>query len=260
MTGLDFAPPAAFALTGRTALVTGASRGIGEALAVGLARAGADVVVTAREVAHLAGVVAAIEAAGRRAVPRALDVRDVAAVDALVASLAAEGLRLDILVANAGVEEVRASTDVDEALWDRIVDTNLKGAFFCARAFARLDHPGERSIVTFCSLTSAIGIPTAVPYGSSKTGLVGMTRALAVEWAPRRIRVNGIGPGYFRTAMTKGFYADDGWRGRMESRIPLGRFGRFEDLMGPVIFLASPAAAYVTGQVLYVDGGTLAGL
>ena len=156
---------------------------------------------------------------------------------------------------------MRPSADVDEALWDRIVDTNLKGAFFCARAFARAAPPDRpRCIVNLCSLTSAVGIPTAVPYGSAKSGLAGMTRALAVEWAPLGIRVNGIGPGYFRTAMTEGFYADPAWEEAMRRRIPLGRFGQMEDLMGAAVFLCSPAAAYLTGQVLYVDGGTLAAL
>ena len=147
-------------------------------------------------------------------------------------------------------------------LWDTILDTNLKGAFFCAQAFARLAARGggDRVILNLCSLTSEVGIPTAVPYGTSKTGLVGMTRALSAEWAPTGIRVNGIGPGYFRTAMTDAFYADPDWQRGMLSKIPLGRFGRMEDLMGAAIFLCSPAAAYITGQVLYVDGGTLASI
>lgn len=248
-----------FSLAGRTALVTGAGRGIGRALSLALARAGATVVVSGRDAAALRETADLIAASGGRAIAETLDVTDAAGIEATVAALAGRH-GLDILVNNAGVEEVRASTDVDEALWDRIVDTNLKGAFFCARAFARAAAPGPRSIVNLCSLTSAVGIPTAAPYGSSKAGLVGMTRALAAEWAGRGIRVNGIGPGYFRTAMTDGFYADPAWSEAMLRRIPLGRFGRMEDLMGAVVFLCSPAAAYVTGQVLYVDGGTLASL
>jgi NAD(P)-dependent dehydrogenase (short-subunit alcohol dehydrogenase family) len=172
--------------------------------------------------------------------------------------------RIDILVNNAGIEQVRASLEVDEALWDRILDTNLKGAFFCARAAAKLmlatDAGKTGSILNLCSLTSEIGVPTAVPYGSSKSGLVGMTRALAAEWAPLGIRVNGIGPGYFRTALTEVFYQDDAWQKTMLDKIPLRRFGRMEDLMGAAVFLCSPAAAYITGQVLYIDGGYLASI
>ena len=251
----------AFDLTGRKALVTGASRGIGQALAVGLAAAGADVAIAARAADALAATTQRIEALGRRAVPVALDVRDVAAVRDGVALAAARLGGLDLLVANAGIEEVRPSLEIDEALWDRIVDTNLKGAFFTAQAAARaMADGGGGAIVTLCSLTSEKGVPTAVPYGSAKAGLVGMTRALAAEWAPLNIRVNGIGPGYFRTQLTAAFYQDPAWCERMQAKIPLGRFGQLDDLVGAVVFLCAPASAYVTGQVLYVDGGILAAL
>ena len=238
-----------FDLSGRKALVTGASRGIGRALAEGLARAGADVAT-------------AVEALGRKSFPVAIDVTEIAEVAAGVGRAAEVLGGLDIFINNAGVEEVRPSLEVDETLWDKILDTNLKGAFFCAQAGARLMNEGKRggAIVNMCSLTSAVGIPTAVPYGSSKSGLLGMTRALASEWAPLGIRVNAIAPGYFRTAMTEVFYADDGWRNSMLQKIPLGRFGRLEDLVGAAVFLASDASAYVTGQCLAVDGGTLASI
>ena len=249
----------AFRLDGRTALVTGASRGIGAALSVALGQAGATLVLTGRDEGALAATAKAVRASGTDA--RTL-VLDVASPDSIAAAFAAlRDTRLDILVNNAGVEEVRASEAVDEALWDRIVGTNLKGAFFCAQAFAR-NGAGDtpRAILNLCSLTSAVGIPTAVPYGSAKTGLVGMTRALAAEWAGRGIRVNGLGPGYFRTAMTDSFFDDDGWANATRNRIPLGRFGELEDLTGPAVFLCSDAARYVTGQVLYADGGMLASL
>jgi len=169
---------------------------------------------------------------------------------------------LDILVNNAGVEEVRPSLAVDEALWDRIVDTNLKGAFFCAQAAAQrmADDGRPGAIINICSLTAEVGVPTAVPYGSSKSGLLGMTRALAAEWAPLGIRVNGIAPGYFHTAMTDGFYRDSAWATAMLGKIPLGRFGELRDLSGAAVFLASDAAAYITGQCLAVDGGFLASI
>jgi NAD(P)-dependent dehydrogenase (short-subunit alcohol dehydrogenase family) len=232
------------------------------AIAEALASAGADVAVTARDVASLGDARARIEGTGRKAVALALDVTDAGWCGKAV-DQAADGLRgLDILVNNAGYEEVRPSLDVDEALWDRIVATNLKGAFFCAQAAARhmvkQGHGG--AIINLCSLTSYVGIPTAVPYGSSKSGLMGMTRALSAEWASCGIRVNAIAPGYFRTAMTKVFYRDPGWQEAMLAKIPQRRFGALEDVAGAVVFLASDASAYVTGHCIPIDGGYLASI
>jgi NAD(P)-dependent dehydrogenase (short-subunit alcohol dehydrogenase family) len=251
-----------FDLTGRTAIVTGASRGLGQAIAEALAAAGACVAATARDVASLGETVSRIETAGGKARPIALDVRDVEASAAAMAVVADELGGLDILVNNAGYEEVRPSLEVDEALWERVVDTNLKGAFFCAQAAARAmaDRKRPGSIINLCSLTSYVGVPTAVPYGSSKTGLLGMTRALATEWASLGIRVNAIAPGYFRTDMTEVFYQDARWESAMLTKIPQRRFGRMDDLAGAVVFLASDASAYVTGHCIPVDGGYLASI
>lgn len=249
-----------FELSGEVALVTGASRGIGAALAKGLAAAGAEIVLAARSDAALAEIAAQIRAAGGKAHAYPLDVADTPSVDALFARLAEDGIAPTILVNNAGTEQVAPALEVTDALWDRIVGTNLKGAFNVARAFARARAGARGAIINLCSLASEIGIPTAVPYTASKSGLAGMTRALAVEWAPLGIRVNGIGPGYFRTDMTDGFFESEGWQQAMLAKIPQRRFGELDDLVGAAIFLAAPASAYVTGQILYVDGGYLASI
>jgi NAD(P)-dependent dehydrogenase (short-subunit alcohol dehydrogenase family) len=192
-------------------------------------------------------------------VPLVIDVANVTSCQAGVSSAIAALGHIDILVNNAGVEQVAPSLDLDEAVWDMIIDTNLKGAFFMAQAAARAMGQGG-AILNICSLTSERGIPTAVPYGSSKTGLLGMTRALAAEWATRGIRVNALAPGYFRTALTDVFYRDPAWQAGMLENIPMRRFGELDDLVGASIFLCSDAANYITGTCLPVDGGTLAAI
>lgn len=244
------------------ALVTGASRGIGGAIAVGLAEAGADLVIAGRHREALAEMAGKIRACGRQVKVATCDVSSLTSIEGCFHELADEGLVPDILINNAGVEEVRASLDVDEALWEKIVGTNLKGAFFVAQQFARPLAAAKRggAIVNVCSLTSGVGVPTAAPYTASKTGLLGVTRALSAEWAALGIRVNGIGPGYFRTELTEAFYEDEDWQAAMLAKIPMGRFGMLDDLVGAAVFLASDASAYVTGQLLYVDGGYMASI
>lgn len=251
-----------FSLEGKVAVVTGASRGLGQAIAIALADAGANLCITARDAASLGETKARIEDLGHRCIIGSQDVNDTPSIGPTLDHFMAQTGRLDILINNAGTEQVSPSLDVDEALWDRIIDTNLKGAFFWSQAAARhmSQKPDGGSIVNLCSLTSFVGIPTAVPYGSSKSGLLGMTRALAAEWASAGIRVNAIAPGYFRTAMTESFYEDGGWQARMLEKIPQKRFGESSDIGGAVVFLASDAASYITGHCLPVDGGFLASI
>ncbi len=248
-----------FGLSGKVALVTGGSRGLGQAMAIGLAEAGAEVIVTSRKLGSLDETCAEIEMLGGKAHRLQLDVEQVSDLTVEISESARNLGGLDILVNNAGYEEVCPSLEIDEALWDKICGTNLKGAFFAAQAAARsMAAKGAGAIVNICSLTSYVGVPTAVPYSSSKSGLLGMTRALSAEWAPRNIRVNAIAPGYFRTELTDAFYRDKDWQKAMLAKIPMATFGDANDLKGAVIFLASDAARYVTGQCLAVDGGYLA--
>ena len=250
-----------FSLKDKTVLVTGGSRGLGQAMALGLAEAGATVVITSRTLVALEETADLISKVGRAPRLMELDVEDVPSSTSKIASLAQSLGGIDVLVNNAGYEEVCPSLDVDEGLWDKINRTNLKGAFFCAQEVARsMVAKGGGSIINLCSLTSYVGVPTAVPYTSSKSGLLGMTRALATEWAPHKIRVNAIAPGYFRTELTDVFYQDESWQENLLARIPLGTFGDANDLKGVTVFLAGDASKYITGQCLAVDGGYLASI
>ncbi|MBN7784924.1 glucose 1-dehydrogenase [Ponticoccus gilvus] len=251
----DCAADLRFDFTGKTVFVTGASRGIGREIALAFAGDGARLILSARSAEALTAVAAEIRELGGEATCLALDQRDVEAIRSQIAPLGP----IDVLVNNAGVEEVCDTLGVDEALWDKIVDTNLKGAFFVAQAVAaKMVEEKRGSIINLASLTSYVGVPGAVPYGASKSGILGMTRAMAAEWAPMGVRVNAIAPGYFETDMTSVFYENSDWVARMIEGIPAGRLGDLSDLSGAVRFLASSGAKYVHGQCLVIDGGYLA--
>jgi NAD(P)-dependent dehydrogenase (short-subunit alcohol dehydrogenase family) len=245
-----------FSLRGKVAVITGASRGIGRTIATALARAGASLALIGRDASALQSIEGELTWGASLARCFVGDVSDTPRLDPLFDQIVDSLGCIDILINNAGIEQKCDSREVPESLWDRILDVNLKAAFFCAQAAAKRMQAG--SIINVCSLTSEVGVPQAAAYGASKSGLASLTRTLATEWASAGIRVNGIGPGYFRTALTEPFYEDENWQRHMLEKIPMRRFGRMEDLGGPVVFLCSDAAAYITGQILYIDGGYLA--
>ena len=246
--------PELFRLDGRVAVVTGASSGLGVAFAKGLAEAGADVVLGARRVDRLEETRALVEAAGRRAVTVATDVSDPAQCQALVDAAMAEHGRVDVLVNNAGVGTAVPATRESPEQFRQVVDVNLNGCYWMAQACGRVMEPGSSII----NISSVLGITTAglpqAAYAASKAGLLGLTRDLAQQWTGRKgIRVNAIAPGFFESEMTDQYPA--GYLDAQLPRIPVGRKGDPEELAAAVVFLASAAGGYVTGQTLVVDGG-----
>ncbi|MFN4259885.1 MAG: glucose 1-dehydrogenase [Gemmataceae bacterium] len=249
-----------FRLDGQVALVTGSSRGLGRAMAEALAGAGADVVITGRHLDTLKPVADAIQTyTGQRVLPLSLDMADLAAVRQAPATIQQELGRLDILINNAGLNQRMPAAEYTEEAWDTVLNVNLKGAFFLSQACGQIMKELRRGkIINILSLTTAWGLPTTIAYTAAKTGLLGLTRLLAVEWANCNIQVNGIAPGFFRTELTAGVQNDQrsDW---IIHRTPLGRWGEPEELAGAALYLASRASDFVTGQVLWVDGGMTAG-
>jgi NAD(P)-dependent dehydrogenase (short-subunit alcohol dehydrogenase family) len=248
--------------TTRTALVTGASYGIGAATAIGLAEDGFDVAVTDLATGDLADTLGRIAATGRRAVPIALDVRAQASVEGAFAAAASAFGRLDVLVNNAGVPNLgKAAVDVTRAEWDNVLAVNLSGTFFMAQAMGRhligAGRPGV--IVSLASTHGLVGFAKTSAYGIAKAGISHMTRMLAIEWAGHGIRVNAVAPGTTETPSRAPRLADPEHRARMLGRIPAGRFGTAEEMAAAVRYLASPQASYITGQTLVLDGGLTAG-
>jgi gluconate 5-dehydrogenase len=249
-----------FDLSGQVALVTGASRGLGQHFARALARAGADLILTSRKAEDLTSFVAEIEALGRRAHPIALDVRDRASIDRLAEQVEADFPQVHILVNNAGCNVRKPALDVTWDDWNLVLDTNLRGTFFVAQAIARgMVRHGYGRIINIGSVTSVFGYAGLAPYGASRGGVRQLTMSLADDWGPHGITVNCLAPGWFRTAQNQVLYDNKEWVEYLVDRIPVKRPGDIHDLDGAVVFLASESSRYVTGQTLLVDGGISTG-
>lgn len=249
-----------FDLTGQVAIVTGTSRGLGQYFAMALAKAGADLVLTSRTLESLVAFEAEIKALGRRVVSLELDVRNQQSIEKMAADAEAAFGQIHILVNNAGCNIRKPALDVQWEDWNTILDTNLRGTFFVAQAVARgMIADGYGRIVNIGSVTCVAGYAGLAPYGASRGGVRQMTMSLADDWGRHGVTVNCLAPGWFRTEQNKVLYENQEWVDYLVDRIPVRRPGQPHDLDGAVVFLASEASRYVTGQTLLVDGGISTG-
>lgn len=252
--------PGMFKLTGKTAIVTGASRGIGEAIAKGFARAGADLVLVSRNIAALEELAKEINGFGRKALPIAADIGDPEAIQRTIDRTLEVFARFDILVNNAGISPVlKKAEEVTLKEWEEIVRVNLTGTFlFCQAAGRVMIQQGAGKIINMVSVGAVVGFQRQIAYCATKGGILELTKVLAIEWARHNIQVNAIGPAYLETELTKGMRESKIISENLLRRTPMGRFGKPEEIVGAALYLASDASSYVTGQTLFVDGGWLA--
>lgn len=244
------------ALEGRVALVTGAGRGIGRALALALAGVGADVALAARSVGEIEKVAGEVEGLGRRALAVPTDVTDEAEVERLVGRVLEELGGLDVLVNNSGVIHAAPLVETSAEEWDRVVSTNLRGTFLCMRAAGRhFLERGEGKVVNVASNFAFMGVPRFASYSASKAGVVTLTRSAAIEWASSSVQVNAIAPGYVETDMNAAARSDEKIGARIVGQIPSRRMARAEELGPLVVYLASSASDFMTGETLVFDGG-----
>ena len=250
-----------FDLTGRVAVVTGSSKGIGLAIAEGLAGAGAEVVLNARNAAELEAARVRLVAGGAKAHALAFDVTDRAAVEAAVEQIERDIGPIGILFNNAGIQRRAPLAEFDPGTWREVMAANLDSVFYVGQAVAKRMLPrGRGKIVNTCSLMSEVARPSIAPYTASKGAVKMLTKAMCVEWAPFGIQINGIGPGYFRTELNKALTENPEFDTWVKKRTPAGRWGEIDELKGAALFLASDASSFVNGQIIYVDGGLLRGI
>jgi len=246
-------------VSGKVAVVVGGTSGIGRALALGLAEAGADVVPTSRRVEQVRETAAQVEAIGRRSLAIASDVADRASLQHVLTETVARLGNVDILVNCAGTTKRTPTLELDEELWQSILDTNLTGTLRCCQIFGRhMIERGYGRIINIASLSSFVALYQVAAYAASKAAVASLTKSLAIEWARHGVCVNAIAPGVFRTPLNTELLDSTGRGKEFLVRTPMGRFGKVEELVGAAIFLASDAASFVTGEILVVDGGFLA--
>jgi NAD(P)-dependent dehydrogenase (short-subunit alcohol dehydrogenase family) len=245
-----------FRLTDKIAIVTGASKGIGYGAALALANAGAHLVVTSRDAERAGPVAAEIRQMGREALPLALEVTSLESIDAMVEAALDRFGQIDILVNNAGINIPEPALEVTEEHWDRLLDINLKGVFFCAQKVGKvMVARGQGKIINISSQMGLVGGRLRAAYCSSKGGVVQLTKVLAIEWSKQGVNVNGVAPTFLKTPFTAPMFENEAFRTEVLRNIPLGRIGEVEDVLGAIIFLASSASDLVTGHTILVDGG-----
>jgi gluconate 5-dehydrogenase len=250
-----------FDLKGATALVTGSSRGLGRAIAEGMAKASARIVVNGTDPARVETAVAELRAAGFAAEGAAFDVTDETAVVKAFEGFDRSGIEIDILVNNAGIQMRKPLVEFSSADWRKVIETNLTSAFIIGREAANRMIPRKRGkIINIASLASELARPTIAPYTAAKAGIKNLTKSMAVEWAASGIQANAIGPGYMLTDMNQALMSNQDFNNWLMSRVPAKRWGNPDELVGAAIFLASPASNYINGQTIYVDGGMLAAM
>ena len=249
---------ALFDLSGRTALVTGSSRGLGRAIAEGMAKAGARLIINGVDPKRVETAVAEFRAAGHQAEGAAFDVTDEPAIVAAFNDFDKKGIAVDILVNNAGIQHRKPLVEFTTDEWRKVIETNLTSAFVIGREAAKRMIPRKRGkIINIGSLGSELARPTIAPYTAAKGGIKNLTRSMAVEWAQHGIQANAIGPGYMLTDMNEALIANPEFDAWVKGRTPARRWGKPEELAGTAVFLASPASDYVNGQIIYVDGGMI---
>lgn len=245
-----------FDLTGKLALITGSSRGIGKHLALGLAQAGATVVINGMNEDTVNATVAELNSDGLKSVGMAFDVTDSSAIDPAISDIESNVGPIDILINNAGIQRRTPLLECDDETWEEVMTTNLASVFRVSKAVAKnMVERKQGKIINTCSIQSELGRPTIAPYAASKGGVKMLTKNMCAEWAAHNIQVNGLGPGYFATELTSALVNDEEFSAWLCKRTPAGRWGNVDELIGGAVFLSAAASNYVNGHILYVDGG-----